>query len=466
MAEKYISWEIQNLAELMKRDWNNRASENAKWYINTVKVEQTDEEFYETARPDIQSLVLADMPRLAQGRDPKSLRCLEIGCGIGRMTWFLADIFGEVYGTDVSGEMIQQAQERLQHFSNVKAIETSGADFKDLPDEYFDIIFSAYVFQHVPSVEIVRSNIIDAFRLLKPGGVFKFQANTTVNSAFEQMSKDTWAGVNFSEEEIRSVASELNAQIISLAGMGGQYGWVMLRKRSTENVSQQGMMRVLPPIEGFTYNDYDAPPYQWGGHTVNRTFATLYVSGITGLELSVDQISVNLAQQVLRPCFVMDLGSESETVIRSGITTKEKMITLVHFEVLRSLLESVRNLQVQLKLHFSSPLTPIELPPPARPSLKIHLITNYFDSGVDVFANGQKSRIRIMTEGLDKNVALNDLLIRVGIWEAQPCEIEYTPSNGLYYLHVQLPDDTKPGETEVTIRYQDIWAKSVLLKIQ
>ena len=34
--------------------------------------------------------------------------------GIGRITRYLAAIFGEVQATDVSGEMIRQAKERLE----------------------------------------------------------------------------------------------------------------------------------------------------------------------------------------------------------------------------------------------------------------------------------------------------------------------------------------------------------------
>ena len=44
---------------------------------------------------------------------------LEIGCGLGRMTRHLAGIFGEVYATDVSAEMIRGACARLGHLGNV-----------------------------------------------------------------------------------------------------------------------------------------------------------------------------------------------------------------------------------------------------------------------------------------------------------------------------------------------------------
>src|SRR5262245_1136477 len=92
---------LQNLVAAMKRDWDDRARENAKWYINTIKKDQSDLEFDASGKPEVNNFVLAD-PLLRAGRELKRLRMLEIGCGIGRMTKHLAEAFGEVYATDVS----------------------------------------------------------------------------------------------------------------------------------------------------------------------------------------------------------------------------------------------------------------------------------------------------------------------------------------------------------------------------
>src|SRR5215207_6376872 len=122
----------------MKRDWNQRARENAKWYINTLKVEQTEEEFDQTGRRDFEGLIRCELPLLTDRRDPRTLRVLEIGCGIGRMTKYLADVFGEVHAVDVSGEMVRQARERLADVPNAFFREGNGMDFTDFPNEQFD----------------------------------------------------------------------------------------------------------------------------------------------------------------------------------------------------------------------------------------------------------------------------------------------------------------------------------------
>ena len=90
--------------EIMKRDWNTRAQENSRWYINTVRLDQTEDEFDATGLNEINTLILPELVLMTGGRNPRELRLLEIGCGIGRMTKHLACIFGEVHSGTPSAE--------------------------------------------------------------------------------------------------------------------------------------------------------------------------------------------------------------------------------------------------------------------------------------------------------------------------------------------------------------------------
>src|SRR6185503_9316167 len=118
----------------MKLEWDKRAQTAAKWYINTLSYQQTDEEFDVSGLVEVQRLIFSELELLTGGRNAKDLRMLEIGCGIGRMTRHLAGIFGEVYGVDVSAEMIRQAKARLKGVANVSLFETNGVDFALFPE--------------------------------------------------------------------------------------------------------------------------------------------------------------------------------------------------------------------------------------------------------------------------------------------------------------------------------------------
>ena len=60
------------------------------------------------------------MINICQGKDPKQMRVLEIGCGAGRVTRALASVFGEVYAVDISGEMVRHARAALADLPNVQ----------------------------------------------------------------------------------------------------------------------------------------------------------------------------------------------------------------------------------------------------------------------------------------------------------------------------------------------------------
>src|SRR5688572_28663414 len=97
-----------DVLEKMRRDWDERARENARYYVNTARDDWSDEEFFRSGAQTMSEEILTDMINICQGTEPGDMRVLEIGCGAGRVTRALADLFGEVHGVDVSGEMIRQ----------------------------------------------------------------------------------------------------------------------------------------------------------------------------------------------------------------------------------------------------------------------------------------------------------------------------------------------------------------------
>src|SRR5581483_7648383 len=169
-----------------------RAMEDAKWFINTVSQGQSDDEFFESGRQEVNRWLLPDFRETLRGRELRELKVLELGCGIGRMTCHLAESFGEVWAADVSGEMIARARERFAHLQNVNWVEIDGVSLAGIPDNYFDLAFSIYVFQHVPSQQVISAAITNAYHKLKPGGFLKVHTNGLIKQEYEELEKDTW----------------------------------------------------------------------------------------------------------------------------------------------------------------------------------------------------------------------------------------------------------------------------------
>ena len=158
------------------------------------------------------------------------MKILEIGCGIGGMTEYLAQVFGEVYGVDVSGEMIRIAKNRLQQVSNVWLKEGSGKDLAEYNDGIFDFVFSFIVFQHIPCRQVILDYIGEAHRVLKPGGIFKFQLQGCTNPEWLSMEKDTWHGETITDENIDELRLKHEFEIVEKHGQGTQYSFYTLKK--------------------------------------------------------------------------------------------------------------------------------------------------------------------------------------------------------------------------------------------
>src|ERR1035438_954191 len=166
----------------MRRDWDRRARENARHYVATGQPDWTDEEFFRSGQVELEKEILTDLPNVCQGRDPKAMKVLEIGCGAGRVTRALASFFGEVYAVDISREMVRQARHAVAGFPGARVIHNNGKDLLAVNYHWWnrlgigrqlqvDFAFSIIVFQHIPNRRIIENYVREVHRLLRPGGL-------------------------------------------------------------------------------------------------------------------------------------------------------------------------------------------------------------------------------------------------------------------------------------------------------
>lgn len=213
----------------MRRDWDERARENARFYVNTERTDWTDDDFFASGERTVAEEILTDMTNICQGKDPKQMRVLEIGCGAGRVTRALAKLFGEVHAVDVSGEMIAQAREALSSRPNASVYQNSGMDLAIVPVQDFDFAFSTIVFQHIPSREVIVNYVREVSRLLRPGALFKFQVQG--DPSLQTDADDTWLGVPFSDAQAVEMAAECGFEPRYRHGAGEQYFWLWFFKK-------------------------------------------------------------------------------------------------------------------------------------------------------------------------------------------------------------------------------------------
>jgi len=104
-------------------------------------------------------------------------RALEIGCGGGIYTKALADLgAASVTGLDSSREMLQAARENCHGYANIDFILGSALGTGLLAERY-DLVLQRAIIHHLAQNDL-RPCFVEAFRLLRPGGILIVQDRT------------------------------------------------------------------------------------------------------------------------------------------------------------------------------------------------------------------------------------------------------------------------------------------------
>jgi 2-polyprenyl-3-methyl-5-hydroxy-6-metoxy-1,4-benzoquinol methylase len=452
-----------NFAEAMKRDWNNRACENSKWYINTVRLDQSEEEFDATGQNEINTLILPELVLMTEGRDPRELRFLEIGCGIGRMTKHLANIFGEVHSTDVSGEMIGQARKRLGTLLNVDLHETNGVDLAALPSDYFDIAFSAYVFQHVPSKEVIASNIREAYRVVKPGGIVRVHTNGVEAQSYAEAEKNTWAGATFTESEIRQLALELGAQLISIYGANSMFCWTMMRKPKKTSRSAPKIPRI--EFHGRA-DDAAIKTIPTGG---DNAWLSLVVSRVDRELVDANNLKVSFGSQSVAPRYVGRVRPHYERELAKQVSLPLDSLTYIEAAVPPEIRSSPVRVRVLSLISGSGTLSSayeIEFIEAQPSSPKIVTVRNGDDYQTDIYASGPKSSLRLFVEGLNDSANPDNVKVKAGEHFISPAFVGFVTDIASYQVDALLPDGITPGTTTLELLFNGVASEAVAIEIK
>jgi len=216
-----VSTPGDDVLALMRADWDRRAAEDARFYIASGSA-GSDAEFRASGRRDIEDVVL-DGIRLSP-----SAGALEIGCGVGRLLVPLAPRVARAYGVDISPAMIERSKEFTAGAPNVTTWVTEGL-LAPVEDASLDFVFSYIVFQHIPDRAPVRRYAEEAARVLKPGGLFRFQVDGRWKRAAASAAT-TYDGVKFSSADVRALLAGTGLEAVDEWGEETHYHWVTARR--------------------------------------------------------------------------------------------------------------------------------------------------------------------------------------------------------------------------------------------
>ena len=417
----------------MKRDWNSRAQEDPHWYINCIQHHQSPQDFDASGLAEVDSLVRPDLRLLCDGRDPGGLSLLELGCGLGRMSRPLAGIFGQVCATDVSGEMIAQARGRSSGYASLRFLETNGVDLREVAGQSIDVAFSVYVFQHIPSAEVICSNLNEVYRVLRPGGTFKFQFNSVVAPEYLQTTKSTWAGDVLSAERLRALTVEWGARLIGLSGAGSQYAWAILRKPGGDERVARNASGIRIPAAGSEADLEQAPPAGGAGASLSLLLAD------SPAQVDINCLSLRIGGMSVPATYVYPFDPACRPLAGlSAVPQDESGWVHVVVPLPPGLVAGQTTVEVSCDGHWSPPRNcQLEAPRPVPPCIRE--VKNARDGGHDIDEAAVLQGLSLVVSELPEDVTLEQLQLRVGEQSFAPTLVQFLPGNALHRVDLPPP---------------------------
>lgn len=169
---------FQQLVAHVQGVWESVGNDRPHWSVLTFpeylpeRIEENREQFYASGAGFVSRLDAA--LQRAQKTRSRGL-CLELGCGVGRVTGHLASRFDHVLGIDISAPHLALATAHLaeQKIENVSLQRLSNlSDLATVPA--IDALYSTLVLQHNPP-PVMYAMLDKILSHLKPGGFAFFQ---------------------------------------------------------------------------------------------------------------------------------------------------------------------------------------------------------------------------------------------------------------------------------------------------
>jgi len=159
-----------------RRDWDDLANLDTLWAILSHKNKKFGKwdlnEFFSTGETEINEIIKI----VGELNYPLAWNMvLDFGCGVGRLSRALAKNFQGCYGVDISEIMITKAKELNHSILNLKFILNNKNDLKIFENNYFNLIYTNLVLQHLPHKKMIKSYLMEFMRVLKNDGLLIFQ---------------------------------------------------------------------------------------------------------------------------------------------------------------------------------------------------------------------------------------------------------------------------------------------------
>ena len=170
------------------------------------KMQSRDWEKIYRERGDLKFKVLPKIVRAARLFKEKGYeKVLDLGCGTGKHTIYLAMKGFEIYATDISPTGLKIVREKAKSL-RLNNIHLKQHDMRSIPfpDRFFDVVVCTWAIYHGTLKEI-QTTINEIYRVLKTGGTVITDFLPVESESYglgQEIDKNTFVGAKESEEDV------------------------------------------------------------------------------------------------------------------------------------------------------------------------------------------------------------------------------------------------------------------------
>jgi ubiquinone/menaquinone biosynthesis C-methylase UbiE len=175
--------------------------------------------------------------KLFRERDYEKI--LDLGCGTGRHSIFLAQQGFEVYGTDMSKTGINIAKKKAELLT-LRSIHFKQHDMIRIPfkDSFFDAVICTWTIYH-GTLDRIQKTVNEIHRVLRPGGMFLTDFLAVKDDTYgigREIEKNTFLGEKKTEEDIPHHYTT-NEELVQLFS---RFGQVKIKASSNSYTDETG----------------------------------------------------------------------------------------------------------------------------------------------------------------------------------------------------------------------------------
>ena len=202
--------------------------------------------------PPLGKTLRLDMVKdMLTGQDLHGKRVLDVGCGIGDLSFLLAQRGAEVIGVELDEQKVARASSiaRKWHFTGLRFLATDVTKLDQMSLGQFDAIFCVALLEHIAD-DTALLRMMQA--MLRPGGIFVLEVPSARRKTIPEVeAADGHMRPGYVFEEVPSLLASIGLRVVyqrTMDPLGLNYYWFVSSRIARSQKVQRWLFALLAPF--------------------------------------------------------------------------------------------------------------------------------------------------------------------------------------------------------------------------